>query len=99
MSKVSEPTLTVFLPSKEKATGAAVIICPGGGYGILAINHEGYNVAKRFNEVGVAAFVLKYRLPSDAIMIDKSFGPLMDAEQAMYIVGDELRNGMWILLK
>ncbi len=92
VSKVSEPTLTVFLPSKEKATGAAVIICPGGGYGILAINHEGYNVAKRFNEVGVAAFVLKYRLPSDAIMIDKSFGPLMDAEQAMYIVRGQAKK-------
>jgi len=92
VSKVSEPTLTVFLPSKEKATGAAVIICPGGGYGILAINHEGYNVAKRFNDVGVAAFVLKYRLPSDAIMIDKSFGPLMDAEQAMYIVRGQAKK-------
>jgi len=86
ISKVSEPTLTVFLPSKEKATGAAVIICPGGGYGILAINHEGYNVAKRFNDIGVAAFVLKYRLPNDAIMVDKSFGPLLDAEQAIYLV-------------
>lgn len=86
VSKVSEPMLTVFLPAKEKATGAAVIICPGGGYGILAINHEGYNVAKRFADVGVAAFVLKYRLPDDAIMVDKSFGPLMDAEQAIYLV-------------
>jgi acetyl esterase/lipase len=85
-AKVSVPTLTVFLPAKEKATGAAVIICPGGGYGILAIDHEGFNVAKRFNEIGVAAFVLKYRLPSDAIMEDKSIGPMMDAEQAIYLV-------------
>lgn len=92
ISKVSEPTLTVFLPSKEKATGAAVIICPGGGYGILAINHEGYNVAKRFNEIGVAAFVLKYRLPNDAIMVDKSFGPLMDAEQAIYLVRGQAKK-------
>jgi len=92
ISKVSEPTLTVFLPSKEKATGAAVIICPGGGYGILAINHEGYNVAKRFNDIGVAAFVLKYRLPNDAIMVDKSFGPLMDAEQAIYLVRGQAKK-------
>ncbi len=92
ISKVSEPTLTVFLPSKEKATGAAVIICPGGGYGILAINHEGYNVAKRFNDIGVAAFVLKYRLPDDAIMVDKSFGPLMDAEQAIYLVRGQAKK-------
>ncbi|HKG08407.1 MAG TPA: alpha/beta hydrolase [Pedobacter sp.] len=86
ISRVSVPTITAFFPVKEKATGAAVIICPGGGYGILAIDHEGYNVAKRFNEFGVAAFVLKYRLPSDVIMEDKSLGPLMDAQQAIYMV-------------
>lgn len=86
VSKVSVPSLKIYLPLKEKATGAAVIICPGGGYGILAINHEGDNVAKRFNEIGVAAFVLKYRLPDEAIMVDKSFGPLQDAEQAMYLL-------------
>lgn len=85
-TKVSEPTLTVFLPAKEKATGAAVIVCPGGGYAMLAIGHEGYDVAKKFNEIGVAAFVLKYRLPSDEIMVDKSVGPLQDAEQAIYLV-------------
>ncbi len=85
-AKVTDPSIIVYLPAKEKSTGAAVIICPGGGYGILAIDHEGFNVAKRFNEIGVAAFVLKYRLPSDAIMEDKSFGPLMDAQQAIYLV-------------
>jgi acetyl esterase/lipase len=85
-AKVTEPSIIVYKPEKSKATGAAVIICPGGGYGILAIDHEGFNVAKRFVELGVTAFVLKYRLPSDAIMIDKSFGPLMDAEQAIYLV-------------
>lgn len=84
--KVSVPQLIAFFPTKEKANGAAVIICPGGGYGVLAIGHEGYAVAKKFNEIGVAAFVLKYRLPSDEIMLDKSFGPLMDAEQAIYLV-------------
>src|ERR1700748_1732040 len=64
ISKVSRPTLTIFLPPKEKATGTAVIICPGGGYSIVAFEHEGVDVAQRFNEMGVAAFVLKYRLPS-----------------------------------
>ncbi|MHA4893440.1 alpha/beta hydrolase [Pedobacter sp. PWIIR3] len=86
-SKVSVPTLIAFYPAKGTvANGSAVIICPGGGYGILAIDYEGYDVAKRFNQLGVTAFVLKYRLPSDAIMEDKSFGPLMDAEQAIYLV-------------
>lgn len=57
------PTLTVYLPEEDKATGAAVVICPGGGYGMLA-NHEGEHYARFLNEQGVAGFVLKYRLGS-----------------------------------
>ncbi len=68
VSKVTEPSLTAYLPAKDKATGTAVIICPGGGYGILAMGHEGYAVAEEFNKLGVAAFVLKYRLPNDETM-------------------------------
>ena len=86
ISKVSRPTLTIFLPPKEKATGAAVIVIPGGGYGKVAITHEGYDVAKRFNEMGVAAFVLKYRLPSDVTMINKEIGPVQDAQRAIQLV-------------
>jgi acetyl esterase/lipase len=85
-SKVSMPTLTVYLPAKDKANGVAVVVCPGGGYSMLAISHEGHDIAKKFNEIGVAAVVLKYRLPSDAIMTDRSFGPLQDAQQAIYTV-------------
>lgn len=83
ISKVSQPTLTVFLPPKDKATGAAVIVCPGGGYGVLVIKREGYDVAEAFTKQGIAAFVLKYRLPSDKTMIDPSIGPLQDAQQAI----------------
>ncbi|MGM9474785.1 alpha/beta hydrolase [Pedobacter sp. GSP4] len=86
ITKVSVPTMTVFEAPKEIATGTAVIICPGGGYGALAFSHEGTDVAKRFNAIGVTAFVLKYRLPSDAIMVDKTYGPLQDAQQAIYLV-------------
>ena len=86
ISKVTKPSLSVYLPPKEKATGAAVIICPGGGYGILAIDHEGYNIAEQFTAIGVAAFVLKYRLPHDDIMEEKFFGPLQEAQQAIYTV-------------
>lgn len=86
LSHVSRPTLTVFLPAKEKANGTAVIICPGGGYSHLAIGHEGFDVAKKLNEMGVAAFVLKYRLPSDSIMPDKTIGPLQDAQRAIQMV-------------
>jgi acetyl esterase/lipase len=78
--------LTVFVPDKSKANGAAVIICPGGAYRLLAIDHEGYELAKRFNENGVTAFVLKYRLPNDSIMDDKTIAPLQDAQRAIQIV-------------
>lgn len=85
-SKVTEPTLTVFLPPADKATGTAVLICPGGGYGIVAFNHEGIAIAKWLNENGIAGIVLKYRLPSDTIMKDKSIGPLQDAQEAMRVI-------------
>ncbi len=84
VSKVSQPSLIPFFPSKPN--GTAVIICPGGGYSILAIDHEGYEVAKKFNEIGVTAFVLKYRLPSAQIMKEPAKGPLQDAQQAIYML-------------
>jgi acetyl esterase/lipase len=86
ISKVSKPTLTVFLPPKEKANGTAVIICPGGGYVHLSIEGEGYEVAKVLNDWGVAAFVLKYRLPDDSIMQQKEIGPLQDAQRAIQLI-------------
>ncbi len=84
ISKVTSPEMMAYIPAKPN--GTAVIICPGGGYGILAFDKEGVNVAKKFNDVGITAFVLKYRLPSDLIMADKSMGPLQDALQAIYLV-------------
>ncbi|RAJ97795.1 acetyl esterase/lipase [Larkinella arboricola] len=83
---VVQPTLSIFLPPKEKATGAAVVICPGGGYGVLVMKREGYDVAEAFTKMGVAAFVLKYRLPNEKTMIDPSIGPLQDAQQALKTV-------------
>lgn len=80
---VSRPTLAVFLAPAGTSNGASVIICPGGGYGALVIDREGYKVAEAFNKIGVSAFVLKYRLPSDKIMKDRSIGPLQDAQQAI----------------
>lgn len=91
-SKVSRPTLTIYLPPKEKATGAAVIVVPGGGYRFLAAGHEGVDVAKRFNEMGVAAFVLKYRLPSDVTMINKEIGPVQDAQRAIQLVREKAKE-------
>lgn len=85
---VSKPTLTLFLPPKEKANGTAVIICPGGGYWVVTIDMEGTDVAKKFNEMGVAAIVLKYRIPSDSWMINREIGALQDAQQAIKTVRD-----------
>ena len=84
--KVSIPTLTIFLTSKNQNSGSAVIICPGGGYGGLLTKREGSDVARAFAKLGVTAFVLKYRLPDDRIMGDKSIGPLQDALQALKTV-------------
>jgi acetyl esterase/lipase len=84
--RVTNPDLTVFLPSAGKANGTAVLICPGGGYSTLAFDHEGNAIAGWLNDNGVAGIILKYRLPSDKIMINKSIGPLQDAQEAMRII-------------
>lgn len=86
ISKVSVPEITIFQPGKSTKKNTAVIICPGGGYAILAYNLEGTTVAKIFNSWGVTAVVLKYRLPGDEIMKDKSVGPLEDAQRAIQYV-------------
>jgi acetyl esterase/lipase len=83
---VTDPELTAYLLPKDNYRHSAVIICPGGSYGRLAIDHEGYDVAAWFNRMGVVGIVLKYRLPSDSIMKDKSIGPLQDAQEAIRIV-------------
>jgi acetyl esterase/lipase len=92
ISKVRKPTMTVYLPPKEKSTGAAVIIYPGGGYSILAAGHEGKDVAEKFNEKGIAAFVVKYRLPDVKITSKPEITPLQDAQQAIYLVRKKARE-------
>jgi acetyl esterase/lipase/lysophospholipase L1-like esterase len=89
---VVKPTLFAYLPDPAKATGSAVIICPGGGYQILAMSHEGYDLAKKLNEEGIAAFVLKYRLPRKELMKDKSIGPLQDAQRAIQLVRENAKQ-------
>ena len=84
VTKVSIPTLTAYIPAN--GNGTAVLVIPGGGYSGVAMGHEGDAVAKEFNKIGVAAFVLKYRLPSDDIMVDKTIGPLQDAQTALVTI-------------
>ena len=87
------PTLTVYLPPKEKATGAAVVICPGGGYGGEAMDLEGYDVARRFTSYGVAGIVLKYRLPTPEMSRAETPWPIQDGLQAIRLARDHA--GAW----
>ena len=93
ISLVTDPELEIYLPEKEKATGAAVIICPGGSYKVLTYQGEGVRTAQGLMSNGIASFVLKYRLPDDAIMKDKKTGPLQDVQQAIKIVRENA--GKW----
>ena len=86
--RVINPTLEMYLPEKDKASGAAVVICPGGGYSVIVYGGEGVLTAKAFAEKGIAAFVLKYRLPNDSFQVNKTIAPLQDAQQAIKIVRD-----------
>lgn len=80
---IDTPSLRVFLPAPELATGRAIVACPGGGYGGLAVNHEGYDWAPYFNKQGIALIVLKYRMPHG----DRTL-PISDAEAAMKMARD-----------
>jgi len=85
-----KPTLTIYLADKAKANGAAVCICPGGGYGGLAMDHEGHQIARWFNSMGVAGFIVDYRHRG------KGYGhpaPLQDAQRAIRSV--RARAGEW----
>ncbi len=82
-AEADRPTLTICLPEADRATGAAVIICPGGGYGNLAMDHEGHQVARWLNSFGVAGFILQYRHRGGG------YGhpaPLLDAQRAIRTV-------------
>lgn len=84
---VVNPCVFPFIPEGVTETTPAVVICPGGGYGIIAIESEGFNVARWFQERGIAAFVLKYRLPNDKAFDDKKIVPLQDVQQTYkYII-------------
>ncbi|MGQ1910345.1 alpha/beta hydrolase [Marinifilum sp. RC60d5] len=83
ISKVQTPSFEVFLPAKNNASGQAVLICLGGGYGFLAYDWEGTDIAKWLNSKGIAAFILKYRLPNSKSVIESYKAPLQDAMRAM----------------
>ena len=92
ISKVQSPGIAVYLPSRKNATGQAVVICPGGGYRILAYDWEGTDIAKWLNAHGIAAVILKYRLPTSLSNIIPHQSPLMDAQRAMRLVRHHAGN-------
>ncbi len=100
VTNIHQPSVTVYLPAADKATGCAVVVAPGGGHARLAIQHEGYAVAQWLAEHGVAAFILKYRLAKDeatpagaaqAYTVDRD--ELSDAQRAIQLVRS--RAGEW----
>lgn len=86
ISKVQTPHLEVYLPSKQNATGQGVVIFPGGGYMILAYDWEGTDIAKWLNGQGIAAFVVKNRLPDAASSKVRHLSPILDACRAIRMV-------------
>ncbi|MFN4144281.1 MAG: alpha/beta hydrolase [Runella sp.] len=87
ISNIKVPALTVYRPTQPN--GTAVMICPGGGYWIEAAGHEGVDIAKWFNELGITAFVLKYRLPDENLWKNKHEVPLQDAMQGIKIIREQ----------
>lgn len=82
ITNVSEPTLTIYPAPEEVATGTAILICPGGGYEILAYDLEGDEVCEWLNNIGITAVLLKYRVPRRA-GLEKHEAPLQDLQRAM----------------
>lgn len=92
VEKVSIPSYQYFRVASDNTKRPCVIICPGGGYAILAAGHEGSDLANYFNSIGVNAIVLKYRIPNAENQIDKTIAPLQDAQQAMLLARTNAEN-------
>ncbi len=86
IEQVGVPGMYAFFPSTQENTGAAVLICPGGGYARLAYAVSGTQLAKWFNTMGVSAFVLNYRLPTSPDLTERHTAPLQDAQRAMRVI-------------
>jgi glycosyltransferase involved in cell wall biosynthesis/acetyl esterase/lipase len=86
LKNVANATLTVYLPPAERASGAAAVICPGGGYAAVTIDKEGHDVARWLTTLGIAGFVLKYRLPPGTTTSDEIPWPLQDIVRALRLM-------------
>ena len=88
---ISRPTLTIYKP--KAPNGTSIILCPGGGYWIEAAGHEGSDVAKKLNEMHITVFLLKYRIPDSATMVNREIGAFQDAQRAILLVRENA--GKW----
>ncbi len=86
------PSMAAYIPDSNHSVGSAVIIFPGGGYYLEAFEIEGTRIAMALVKEGVAAFVVRYRLPNDSTMLDKTIGPLQDAQQAIKVVRERAQS-------
>lgn len=86
VTDVSEPTITIYSPPKDKNSGTAAIVAPGGGYSILAIEHEGTQVCEWLNSLGVTAVLLKYRVPKRPMQMPDNLAALQDAQRAITLI-------------
>ncbi|GGZ34685.1 hypothetical protein GCM10007049_30070 [Echinicola pacifica] len=93
VTKVAVPQLIVYRPDQAIANGKAILICPGGGYGILAIEHEGYQIAEWYSQQGYTAAVLKYRLPQEDLLNESWKVPQLDAQQGLLFL--RRKAGEW----
>jgi len=93
LTDIEIPQYQIYLPEKDKATGAAVVILPGGGYGMLASNHEGHDIAKWLNGQGIAGIVVKYRVSGNPAFGYQFPVPFLDARRAIRTV--RAKAGEW----
>lgn len=91
VTNVTEPTLTLYRPTKEKNTGVAVIVCPGGGYKVLMMSYEGEDVGKWLADAGITAFVLKYRVPAPP-GVEKYLPGLQDAQRSISLIRSKAKE-------
>jgi acetyl esterase/lipase len=95
IANVVQPTITVYLPAKDKANGTGVVICPGGGYQHLAIDKEGHDIARWLNTIGIAAVVLKYRLPGS--MRGSSQGDIHEVADRIHVALEDAESAMRLM--
>lgn len=95
ITNVVQPTITVYLPTKDKANGTGIVICPGGGYQHLAIDKEGHDIARWLNSIGIAAVVLKYRLPGS--MRGSSQGDIHEVADRIHVALEDAEAAMRLM--